>query len=158
MPDLSNLVLFHSGHIRNFYLLVLGQVKINLQCCIYPHTFFLKSEGDIVIASVRPSARYAIATFFCALPPGALGRGQNVNHLISTIRSISFFYKYQTLYVFSQMKTTKHIRRDFHSVALVMPQGWGCPGGQILFFQHGHVAYQIDGDDEQNRMHVQFSS
>ena len=27
-----------------------------------------------------------------------------------------------------------------------------------LFFKHGHVAYQIDGDDEQNRMQVNFSS
>ena len=33
-----------------------------------------------------------------------------------------------------------------------------CPGGQIFFFKHGHVAYQIDRDDEQNRMHVKFSS
>ena len=33
--------------------------------------------------------------------------------------------------------------------------GTGCryPGGQtIFFFKHGHVAYQIDGDDEQNKM------
>ena len=34
---------------------------------------------------------------------------------------------------------------------------WGCPGGQRFFFKHGHVAYQIDGDDEQNRMQVTFS-
>ena len=31
----------------------------------------------------------------------------------------------------------------------------GCPGGHV--FEHGHVAYQIDGDDEQNRMKVNFS-
>ena len=36
---------------------------------------------------------------------------------------------------------------------------WVCPGGQkFIFFKHGHVAYQIDGDDEQNRMQVKFSS
>ena len=35
---------------------------------------------------------------------------------------------------------------------------WGCPGGQIFFFKHGHMAYQIDGDDKQNRMQVTFSS
>ena len=36
---------------------------------------------------------------------------------------------------------------------------WGYPGGQtIIFFKHGHVAYQIDGDDEQNKMRVTFSS
>ena len=45
-----------------------------------------------------------------------------------------------------------------------MPQGetlgrWGCPGGQkIIFSKHGHVAYQIDGDDEQNRSQVKFAS
>ena len=33
----------------------------------------------------------------------------------------------------------------------------GCPGGQIFSFEYGHVAYQIDRDDEQNRMRVQFS-
>ena len=62
------------------------------------------------------------------------------------------------------MKDTKHIRRDFDSVALVMPQGWdygalGVPrGSNIFFFKHGHVAYQIDGDDEQKKMQVTFSS
>ena len=62
------------------------------------------------------------------------------------------------------MKHTKHIRRDFHSVASVMPQGWdlgalGVPRGQKMFlYKHGHVAYQIDGDDEQNRMQVKFLS
>ena len=58
-----------------------------------------------------------------------------------------------------QMKYTKHIRLDFHSVTLVMPQGsdlghWGCPG--VFFFKHGHVAYQIDGDDEQNKMQAKY--
>ena len=41
------------------------------------------------------------------------------------------------------MKATKHIRRDFHSVAWV---------------KHGHMAYQIDRGDKQNRMQVKFSS
>ena len=64
-------------------------------------------------------------------------------------------FLYQTLCVFSQMKNTKHIRRDFHSVTWVMPQGWdlGCWGAQgvkTFFFKHGHVTYQIDQNDEQN--------
>ena len=42
-----------------------------------------------------------------------------------------------------------------------MPQGWDfgalrLPSG--LFFKHGHVEYQINGDDEQNRLQVKFSS
>ena len=66
--------------------------------------------------------------------------------------------------VFSQIKDTKHIRRDFHSVTWVMPQGWdlggagGAQGSIIFFFKHGHVANQIDGNDKQNRMQVKFSS
>ena len=33
------------------------------------------------------------------------------------------------------------------------------PGGQkFIFYKHGHVAYQIDGDEEQNRVQVKFSS
>ena len=63
------------------------------------------------------------------------------------------------------MKDTKHIRRDFHTVAWLMPQGWdfgglGVPRGlkNYFFFKHGHVAYQIDEDEEQNRMQVKFSS
>ena len=68
------------------------------------------------------------------------------------------------------MKDTKHIRRDFHSAARVMYQGWdfgalGVPKwskifffSNIYFFKHGHVAYRIDKDDEQNRMQVKFSS
>ena len=49
-----------------------------------------------------------------------------------------------------------------------MPQGWnfgvlGVPRWSIIyiFFKHGHVAYQIDEDDEddkQNRMQVKFLS
>ena len=34
----------------------------------------------------------------------------------------------------------------------------GALGVKIFFFKHGHVAYQIDGDDEQRRMKVTFSS
>ena len=58
------------------------------------------------------------------------------------------------------MKGTKHIRWDFHSVALVMSQGWdfGALGVSFFLFKRGHAAYQIDGDDEQNRMQVKFPS
>ena len=38
---------------------------------------------------------------------------------------------------------------------------WGTEGAQGVkknFFKHGHVAYQIDGDDKQNRVQVTFSS
>ena len=38
---------------------------------------------------------------------------------------------------------------------------WGAGGAQgvkKMFFKHGHVEYQIDWDDDQNRMQVKFSS
>ena len=34
---------------------------------------------------------------------------------------------------------------------------WGAGSAQgVIFFKHGHVTYQIDGDDKQNRMQVTF--
>ena len=44
-----------------------------------------------------------------------------------------------------------------------MPQGWdwgtgGTQGVNNFLFKHGHVAYQIDGGDEQNKMQVPFTS
>ena len=62
------------------------------------------------------------------------------------------------------MKDTKHIRLDFNCVVWVMPQALdlgalGLPrGSKKINFKHGHVAYQINGDDKQNRMQVKFSS
>ena len=51
--------------------------------------------------------------FFLAPPPGVLGEGQKVKYyLISTTESISKIFI---------PNFTKHIRRDFDSVALVMP-------------------------------------
>ena len=107
----------------------------------------------------------ATSTFFLAPPPGALGRGQKVKyHLISITKSISKIFipnfvcvltnerykTYQTGFLFCTLG---------HSPGVGLWGAWGCPGGQkIFFFKHGHVLYQIDGDDEQNRMHVKFPS
>ena len=66
------------------------------------------------------------------------------------------------MFVLSKERT-KHIRRDFNSVVWVMSQGsdfgvLGVPRGSNCFFKHGYVAYQINGDDKQNRMQETFSS
>ena len=68
---------------------------------------------------------------------GALGRGQKVKYnLISITKSISKIF-IPTLCVFSQIKDTKNIRRDFYSVAWVMPQernfGAGVPWGSNIY-------------------------
>ena len=65
----------------------------------------------------------ATAIFFCPVPwvPWEGSKGQIL---------FTFNYKvnfkdllYQTQSLFSQMKETKYIRRDFNSDALVMPKG-----------------------------------
>ena len=51
--------------------------------------------------------------------------------------SFNFNYKinfkdfYTKLCLFSQIKDTRHIRRDFNSVAWVMPQGWDLGGLRV---------------------------
>ena len=101
-----------------------------------------------------------VKLFLGPAPLGPSGGGQKVKyHLISITKSISKIFFYQTLCVFSQMKDTKHIRRDFHSVPWVMPQGWdfgalGVPRGSKKNFKHGHVVHLIYGDDKQNRMQI----
>ena len=62
------------------------------------------------------------------------------------------------------MKDTKHIRRYFlfcclgHAPWVGLRGTGGAQGVNKFFFKHGHVAYQIDGDDKQNKMQVTFSS
>ena len=104
-----------------------------------------------------------VKLFFLPRPLGPWGGVKRSNIIKFQFQSQFQRFLYQTLCVFSQMKDTKHFRRDFHSVAWVMPQGWdfgglGVPRGSNFFFQHGHVAYQNNGDEEQNRMQVKFSS
>ena len=54
-------------------------------------------------------------------PPGEGSKGQIPFNFDYKVNFKDFYTK---LCVFSQMKDTKHIRQDFHSVAWVMPQGW----------------------------------
>ena len=74
----------------------------------------------------------AMAHFFLAPGPGEGPKGQISLNIIK-FQLLSQFQRFlnQTLCVFSQMKDIKHIRRDFHLTALVMPQGWdlGVPWG-----------------------------
>ena len=65
--------------------------------------------------------------------PGALGKGQKVKYyLISIIKSISNIFIPNFVCVLTNERYQTY-QTEF-------------------LFKHGHVAYQNDGDDEQNRM------
>ena len=101
--------------------------------------------------------------FFLALPPGALRRGQKVKyHLISITKSISKIFIPNFVCVLTNERY-KTYQTGFSLFSLGHAPGlglWGIGGSQVVKkkFKHGHVAYQIDKDDEQNRMQVKFSS
>ena len=101
---------------------------------------------------------------FLAPPLGALGRGQKVKyHLISITKSISKIFipnfvcvltnerykTYQTGFLFCTLG---------HAPGVGLGGTGGTKGVKQYFFKHGHLAYQIDGDDEQNKLQVTFSS
>ena len=66
-----------------------------------------------------------IGTFFLVPTPlGPWGGTKRSNIIKSQLLSQFQRFLNKTLCVFSQMKDIKHIRRDFHSTAWVMPQGW----------------------------------
>ena len=44
-----------------------------------------------------------------------------------------------------------------HAPGLGLRGAGGAQGVKKIIFKLGHVAYQIDGDDKQNRMQVKFS-
>ena len=66
--------------------------------------------------------------------PGEGPKGQISLNIIK-FKLLSQFQRFlnQTLCVFSQMKDIKHIRRDLHLAAWVIPQGWdlGVPWGVV---------------------------
>ena len=106
----------------------------------------------------------ATSNIFWAPPPGALGRGQKVKyHLISITKSISKIFIPNCVCVLTNERY-KTYQTEFSFCPLGHAQGvglWGTGGAQGVKknnFKHGHVVYQIDRDDKQNKMQVTFSS
>ena len=77
-------------------------------------------------------------TFFFGPAPWGPGEGPkgqiSLNIIKFQLLSQNQKFLNHTLCVFSQMKDIKHIRRDFHLAAWVMPQGWdlGVPWGVVV--------------------------
>ena len=95
--------------------------------------------------------------FVLASPPGALGRGQKVKyHLISITRSVSKIFIPNFVRVLTNERYITYqagflFCRLGHAPEVGLWGAGGAQGGQF-FFQHGHVAYQFDGDEKQNRV------
>ena len=100
--------------------------------------------------------------FFLPRPLGPWGGVKY--HIISITKSISKSFIPNFVCVLANERYKLYHTR-FSFCRLDHPQGVGLEGAggaqgakNLFFFKHGHVAYQIDGDDEQNRMQVKFSS
>ena len=104
----------------------------------------------------------ATAFFF---GPAPWGGGQKVKyHLISITKSILKIFIPNVVCVLTNERY-KTYQTGFLFCHLGHAPGVGLRGAggaqgvkKFFFFKHGHVAYQIDGDDEQKRMQVKFLS
>ena len=101
---------------------------------------------------------------FLAPPPVALGRSQKVKyHLIQLQSQFQRFFIPNFVCVLTNERYKTH-QAGFSFCHLGHAPGvglWGAGGAQGVkknFFKHAHVVYQIDGDDEQNRMQVKHLS
>ena len=100
---------------------------------------------------------------FLAPPPGVLERGQKVKyHLISITKSISKIFIPNFVCVLTNERyKTYQTGFSFCPLCHAPRVGlWGAGGAQGVKkkFKHGHVVYQIYGDDKRNIMQVKFLS
>ena len=99
---------------------------------------------------------------FWPAPPGALGWGQKVKyHLISITKTISKIFIPNFVCVLINERY-KPYQKGFSFCPLGHFPGvglWGAGGAHdVKKIKHGHVVYQIDGDNKHNRMQVIFLS
>ena len=89
----------------------------------------------------------------------ALGRGQKIKYLISIIKSISKIFIPNFVCVLKNERyKTNQTRISFCRLGHAPGGAGGAQGVKKKIFKHGHMAYQIEADDVQNRMQVKFSS
>ena len=87
---------------------------------------------------------------FLGRPPGAQGRVQRSTIIFE--KSISKIFKLNFMFVLKN----KRMRFSLCRLGRTPGVGLGVAWGQF-FPKHGRVAYQIEGDDEQNGIQVKFS-
>ena len=92
--------------------------------------FFFRNSTRFSVRVIYMNGGTCSSTFFFVPAPlGPWGGAKRSNIIKSQSQSQFQGFLNQTLIVLSQMKDIKHIKRDFHVVAWVMPQGWGYRGG-----------------------------
>ena len=122
------------------YLLLKHWTKFNqIWCVCYWHEWGVQGQ-----------------TFFWPRPLGPWGGVKRSNIIKFQLQSQFQRFLYQTLCVFSQIKDTKHIRRDFYSVPWVMPQGsdfggLGVPRGSKKIFFSNMVMWHIKSTGMKSR-------
>ena len=91
---------------------------------------------------------------------GPWGEAKRSNIINFQLLSQFQIFLNQSLCVFSQMKDVKHIRRNFHSVALVMPQVWDFGGtgglGVNSFPKFNQIGCVSDSHEWQMQRHEFF--
>ena len=136
-------------------------------------------KGGIVIASarlsIRPSVCYAISSL--TIGRNSTKFGVRVTHMSGVCnstfwpspwgpgrvqRSTNIFEKSISMIFISNFLCVLTNKR--YGIFIMSPRSyrrggtWGCLGVKILFFsEHGHVAYQTEGDGEQNGIQVKCS-
>ena len=89
--------------------------------------------------------------FFWGHPPEAQGRVQRSTIIFE--KSISKIFIPNFMFVLKN----KRMRFSLFRLGRTPGVGLGVAWGQFFFSKHGRVAYQIEGDDEQNGIQVKFS-
>ena len=104
--------------------------------------FFISKFNQIWCVSYLHEWHMHRRHFLGPHPLGPWGGAKRSNIIKSELQSQFQRFFNQTLCVFSHMKDIKHIRRDFHLVAWVMPQGsdlgvpWGVWGSKFFLFRN----------------------
>ena len=103
----------------------------------------------------------ATSNCFWPRPLGPWGGAKRSNIILLQLQSQFQRFLYQNFVCVLINKRYKTYQTGFASCRLGHAPGVGLWGAGVprgsKNFKYGHVAYQIDGDDEQNRMQVKFS-
>ena len=104
---------------------------------------------------------HATSNFFFGPAPWGPGEGPKGQISFNFNYEVNFkdFFTKLCLFFTNERYKTYQTGFSFCPLGHAPGVGLGAPrGSKNFFFKHSHVAYQIDGDEEQNKMQVKFLS